>query len=358
MKDKFEEVEIEKEVKEVRTDSYFDGKLLELIGWKLLSYLISALSATIAQPWGKCLVYKYQFSHTVYNGKRLKFEGNGADLFINRFKWIFFTIITLGIYGWWVPAKKTNWVISNLHFEDEEFKEEESFFEEKGIKLFFLNLLCKFLNIISVGLLIPFTFCLKMRYINHHTVINRKKLIFTGAGFNLLGKYIIWILLTFVTFGIYGWWIQINILKWQTSQIHIKKEGEEEVKEKINFKVFLTIIGVFFAGIILLGVIIWLFLSTFKGFELGTLFSGYKLDDAINGWKYCEKGWAYSPNEGGDPQCYKIDKTLDSEQCEKIGGHNGLHEGYCYIYKELPENGGQVIRKNSYYEEKPPIYQK
>ena len=331
---KFEEVEIKKEIKETRTDSYFDGKLLELIGWKLLAYLISSVTATIASPWGKCLVYKYQFSHTIYNGKRLKFEGNGGDLFINRFKWIFFTIITLGIYGWWVPAKKANWVISNLHFEDEEFKPEESFFEEKGIKLYWLNILCKFLNIISVGLLIPFTFCIKMRYINRHTVINRKKLIFTGAGTNLLGKYILWALLTCVTFGIYGWWIQINFLKWQTSKIHIKKEGEQEVKEKINAKAILAVIGVFFAGIIILGLLIFAITTAFSGFDIGTLFNGYPINDTLNGWKYCEKGWAYMQNDGEDSKCYKIDKNISDEECEKQGGRTGGMYGYCYIYKD------------------------
>lgn len=343
---KFQEVEIKREKKEVRIDSYFDGKVLELIGWKLLAYLITCVSAGIAYPWGKCMEYKYQFSHTVYNGKRLKFEGNGGDLFVNRFKWIFFTIITFGIYGWWVPAKKANWVISNIHFEDEEFKKDESFFEEKGIKLFWLNLLCKFLNIISVGLLIPFTFCLKMRYINRNTVINRKKLVFTGEGIKLLGKYILWGLLTCVTFGIYGWWLPLKYLEWQTSKIHIKRVGEEEEiakKEKESIgKTILILIPILIGALLILGLIIWLFLSTFSGFDLGTIFNGYSIDETINGWKYCEKGWAYSQNEGGNPQCYKIDKTLDTEQCENLGGHNGGSEGYCYIYKgyeKKPNNG-------------------
>jgi uncharacterized membrane protein YjgN (DUF898 family) len=333
-KEQFEEIEIKKEVKEVRTDSYFDGKILELIGWKLLSYLITCVSAGIAYPWGKCMVYRYQFSHTIYNGKRLKFEGNGGDLFVNRFKWIFFTIITLGIYGWWVPAKKANWVISNLHFEDEEFKKEESFFEDKGIKLFWLDLLCKFLNVVSVGLLIPFTFCLKMRYINRNTVINRKKLIFTGAGFNLLGKYILWALLTCVTFGIYGWWIQLNFLKWQSSKIHIKKVGEEEVKEKVNAKAFIVVIGVFVAGIIILILILFILSRIFGGFTFSSFTSGYPIDDTINGWKYCEKGYAYKKANGYlEAECYKIDKNMSYNECLEAGGYINWNN-YCYLSKK------------------------
>ena len=59
---------------EKRIDSYFDGKVLDYIGWKLLSWLITFASLGIASPWGKCMLYKYQFNHTIYNGKRLKFE--------------------------------------------------------------------------------------------------------------------------------------------------------------------------------------------------------------------------------------------------------------------------------------------
>lgn len=283
---------------EEQRNSYFDGKVLEYIGWKLLSYLIAFASFGIAYPWGKCLVYKYQFSHTIYNGKRLKFEGSGKDLFINSLKWYLLTIVTFGIYGWWVPAKKTNWVVSNLHFEDEEFIEGESFFEEKGIKLFWLNVLLNFLNIISVGLLIPFTICIRLRYINRYTIINNRKLIFTGAGINLLGRYILWFFLTIITFGIYGFWVPINMLKWQTENIHIRKKGEIELKN--SDKSILLIIPIFFIGLIIVITLIVLFVKTFSGFTFETLFK-YPLDDTINGWKYCEKGYAYSKSGS----CYK-----------------------------------------------------
>lgn len=45
----FEEVnisyqEVETRKKEVRTDSYFDGSLLELIGWRILAFLITIVT--------------------------------------------------------------------------------------------------------------------------------------------------------------------------------------------------------------------------------------------------------------------------------------------------------------------------
>lgn len=249
---KFEEVEVYQEVepikKEVRTDSYFDGSLIELIGWKLLSFLITIVTLGIAAPWGKCMLYSYQIKHTVYNGKRLKFEGIGGDLFVNKFKWVLLTIITFGIYALFIPIKKTKWVISNIHFEDEEFIKEESFFDGKTIQLIGINLLCTFLNIITFGLVAPFTVCFKLRWINKHTVINRKKLVFNGKAIGLFGKQMLWNFLTIITFGIYGLWLPIKRLKWQSKHTHIKVVGETEQKDKS----FLVAIPIVIIGIVIL----------------------------------------------------------------------------------------------------------
>ena len=231
----YEEVKVYQEIetpkKQVRTDSYFDGGLLELIGWRILAFLIIGVTLGIATPWAKCMLYSYQFKHTVYNGKRLKFEGTGGDLFVNTFKWVFFSIITLGIYLLFVPVKKTKWVISNIHYEDENLIKGESFFDGSTIQLIGVNLLSAILNLVSFGLLYPFTVCFKLRWINKHTVINKKKLVFTGKAINLFGKYILWCFLTIITFGIYGWWLEIKMLKWQSKNVHIKTVGEQEAKD-------------------------------------------------------------------------------------------------------------------------------
>lgn len=232
----FEEVKAYQEVepikKVVRTDSYFDGGLIELIGWKILGFLVTLVTFGICAPWAKCMIYSYQIKHTVYNGKRLKFEGTGGDLFVNTFKWVLLSIITFGIYGFLIPVRKTRWVISNIHFEDEDLITNESFFDGKTIQLIGINLLCNFLNIITLGMLSPFTTCYKLRWINKHTVINRKKLVFNGKAIGLWGKNILWYFLTTITFGIYGLWLPIKMLKWQTKHTHIKTVGEEEQKDK------------------------------------------------------------------------------------------------------------------------------
>ena len=235
----FEEVpayqEVEVKEKEVRTDSYFDGGVLELIGWRLLAGIISVVTLGIGIPWAQCMLYSWRLKHTVYNGKRLKFEGTGGELFVQIFKWIFFTIITLGIYLFFVPVKKAKWILSNVHYEDENFSKDESFFDGKTLGLIGIKILTKIITILSFGLLYPFAVCIKLRWINKHSVINRKKLVFDGNGIQLWGKYLLWTFFTIITFGIFGLWLPVLAMKWETKHTHIRKVGEEDKKDKSLF---------------------------------------------------------------------------------------------------------------------------
>lgn len=245
---KFEEVPVSPkgEAGKTRTDSYFDGGMLALLGWRLLAILITFITLGLGAPWAACMLYSYQFKHTVYNGKRLKFEGKGSDLFANVFKWVFLSIITLGIYAWFVPVDRAKWVISKLHYEDENYVKGDSYFDGNTLQLIGLNILSFILNVFSFGLLYPFTVCMRHRWINKHAVINRKKLVFTGSGLALWWKYIVWSFLLIITFGIYGLWLPIAELKWQTKNIHIKTVDE---KSKSFDMTMLIIIPVIVLGI-------------------------------------------------------------------------------------------------------------
>lgn len=98
--------------------SYFDGGLLQLIGWKLLGGLITTITLGICYPWAFCMIYSWEAKHTVINGKRLKFDGTAVQLFGNWIKWLLLTIITFGIYGFWLNIALTKWKTKHTHFVD------------------------------------------------------------------------------------------------------------------------------------------------------------------------------------------------------------------------------------------------
>ena len=104
---------------EVQTEkSYFDGGLLQLIGWQILGGLVTALTLGICYPWAICMIYRWEAKHTVINGRRLKFNGTALQLFGNWIKWLLLTIITLGIYSFWLNIKLIQWKTKHTEFAD------------------------------------------------------------------------------------------------------------------------------------------------------------------------------------------------------------------------------------------------
>lgn len=100
----------------MKQESYFDGGLFQLIGWKLLGAIITIFTLGICYPWAVCKVYNWEVKHTVINGRRLNFDGKAIQLFGNWIKWELLTIITLGIYGFWVKIKLKKWITKHTHF--------------------------------------------------------------------------------------------------------------------------------------------------------------------------------------------------------------------------------------------------
>lgn len=97
--------------------SYFDGGLLQLIGWHLLGLIITGFTLGICYPWAVCLIYRWEASHTVIEGKRLKFEGTAPGLFGSWIKWLLLTFITAGIYGFWLGIAMKKWKAKHTRFE-------------------------------------------------------------------------------------------------------------------------------------------------------------------------------------------------------------------------------------------------
>jgi len=96
--------------------SYFDGTLLQQIGWSLLMILLTVCTCGLGFPWAYCLLLKWQTKHTVVDGRRLVFDGTGGQLFGKWILWSLLTLITFGIYSFWLGIKMKQWVTSHTHF--------------------------------------------------------------------------------------------------------------------------------------------------------------------------------------------------------------------------------------------------
>lgn len=98
------------------SDSYFTGGLTQLIGLRILGFLVTVCTLGFAFPWSYVIVYRWEAKHTIIDGKRLNFDGSAMQLFGNWVKWLLLTYVTLGIYGFWLSIKLRQWKVKHTHF--------------------------------------------------------------------------------------------------------------------------------------------------------------------------------------------------------------------------------------------------
>jgi len=97
-------------------ESKFTGGLLGMIGIGILQGLIITFTLGLGLPWAVCLKQRWIAKHTVIDGRRLIFDGTAWQLFGSYIKWFLLTVITLGIYSFWLNIKMKQWVVSHTHF--------------------------------------------------------------------------------------------------------------------------------------------------------------------------------------------------------------------------------------------------
>lgn len=97
---------------------------------------------------------------------------------------------------------------------DPQISTENSYFDGNFWQRLGWIIVSRFLTVITLGLAYPAAVCMLLRWECKHTVINGRRLKFTGKGAQLFGKYILWWLLTIVTLGIFGIWLGLNMKKW------------------------------------------------------------------------------------------------------------------------------------------------
>lgn len=191
--------------------SYFDGGLLQLIGWKILGNILTVVSFGIAYPWAVCFIKKWEAKHTVINSRRLIFTGTGGGLFVKYIIWWLLSIVTLGIYLFFLPIKMEKWIASHTYDVPleivghvEKLKDEIKYATTKH-DVGEVERLCKELQ----------------EYQASHDILGESY--FDGKLLQLIGRYLLWLLLSVITFGIYAFWLGIKLKKWETKHINYQK---------------------------------------------------------------------------------------------------------------------------------------
>lgn len=74
----------------------------------------------------------------------------------------------------------------------------------------------------TLGIATPWAIVFLQRWETTNTIIDGRRLYFDGSAMGLFGQWIKWLLLTFVTFGIYGFWVSIKMKQWVVSHTHFE----------------------------------------------------------------------------------------------------------------------------------------
>ena len=197
-------------------NSKFDGAGIELLGYMLLSALVSVITCGIAAPWMICKIYRWKTSHTVINGKRLTFTGSGASLLGHWILWELLSVVTCGIYAFFAHVALRKWELKNTYIEGEPIvaNGNESYFDGGSFTYFGYGLLGGLLLLLTCGIAYPWVMAMLQKWDTKHQVINNRRLAFSGSGLGFLGEYIIIFLLTVITCGIYAPWGTVRMNKY------------------------------------------------------------------------------------------------------------------------------------------------
>lgn len=91
--------------------------------------------------------FRYRMSRTTWRGVRFGYRGNRNEFIKSFFKWIFFTIISIGFYGAWMTINIRKYIIEHIRMGNLRFK-----YIGNGADFFILNLIGYFLTMITLGI--------------------------------------------------------------------------------------------------------------------------------------------------------------------------------------------------------------
>lgn len=94
----------------------FVGGAANYFGTQLLAIAIVVFTVGICYPFALVLTERWKAKHATIDGRTIAFTGTGMGLFGLWIKWLFLSIITLGIYLFWVGPQIQKWKWEHLEF--------------------------------------------------------------------------------------------------------------------------------------------------------------------------------------------------------------------------------------------------
>ena len=96
---------------------HFDGGAATFVGTAILGFLITVCTLGFCYPFALVLRERWRAKHSYIDGYPLVFTGSAIALFGNWIKWFLLSVITFGIYLFWVGPRIARWKWEHTDFD-------------------------------------------------------------------------------------------------------------------------------------------------------------------------------------------------------------------------------------------------
>ncbi|MFZ4455241.1 MAG: YjgN family protein [Bacteroidales bacterium] len=189
--------------------------VLEMPNLGILFLYLSILAITPIAIHGS---YRYRMSRSSWRGIRFGYRGDRKELTINFFKWLLFTILSIGLYSSWFAVNLRKFILGNVKLGSIRFN-----YEADGGDYFLLNLKGYFLTIITLGIYMFWwqkeLFEFYINNISLHKDEQKIELKSTATGGGFFGLMFLNLLILVFTLGLGYAWIEMRTMKYITENI-------------------------------------------------------------------------------------------------------------------------------------------
>ena len=201
----------------------FTGTGGQLLKELIVSCFLLVITFGFYGPWYVCRFQRWWTSKTkliLSSGKKVEFDfsGTGGNFLVKYLIGYLLTLVTFGLYAPFFLVSLIQFFVENTSGRTHDRKTVSLRFNGTGGQLFVNMLVGYVLTIITLGIYFPWFYCSLINWFTESTQADIEgsetiHLSFTGRGGSLLVTVLIGYLLTAITFGIYGFWFQVNMFK-------------------------------------------------------------------------------------------------------------------------------------------------
>jgi uncharacterized membrane protein YjgN (DUF898 family) len=249
------------ENKEYKKGLKFYGSHSTLVGLRILNNLLKVITLGIYYPWARAAEMKYMYGETEMQDTRFVFHGTGNELFKGFIKAILILICIYAIFFFCLLSKSTPLIVLGVVFiyvafilitpvalhSSYRYRLSRSswrgiHFGYRGqlgefVKLFLGNIL---LTILTLGIYGSWMQVSLRKYMMAHMRFGNIEFSFNGRGLDLFLIHLKGIVLSIVTLGIYSFWYMKALAQFEFNNIKMIQDGKE-----IKFRTTITAGAIF-----------------------------------------------------------------------------------------------------------------